>query len=159
MKKQLYLVAALSAAVLSSCNPGRIYSDRVSLAPDMVWDMDNAILLEADIADTNQLYDISLDIRTVDFYPYANMWLFVKTTSPSGVSREDTIECILRDEKGFSTSNRMCFGEVEDYEIPFANAAVFHDTGKFKFQIRHGMRMEKLPFVNEVGMSIDIHKQ
>ncbi len=159
MRKQLYLAAALCAAVMSSCHPGRIYSDRVSLSPDMVWDMDNVLSFEADIADTSQLYDINMEIRTVDFYPTANMWLFIKTISPSGTSREDTLECILRDDKGFTTSDRMCFGEVEDYEIPFVEGVRFQNMGKFKFEVRHGMRMEKLPFVNEIGMSIDIHKQ
>jgi len=159
MRKILLLTAAFVALALASCNKGRVYSDYVSLQPDMVWDMNKVLAFEADIADTSQLYDINMEIRTVDYYPNANMWLFIKTISPSGVAREDTMECILRDEKGFSTSERMCFGELEDYEIPFVKAARFHDVGKFKFEVRHGMRMEKLPFVNEIGMSIDIHKQ
>lgn len=157
MTKKLYIVAALSA-MLSSCGPAKIYSERVSLSPDMVWDMNNILEFDADVQDAGQLYDIMMDIRVVDFYPTANMWLYIKTTSPSGSERMDTLECVLRDEKGFSTSNRMCFGEVEDYEIPFGQAVRFQETGKFKFQVQHGMRIEQLPFVNEVGMSIYKHE-
>lgn len=157
--KRLCLAAAVSL-LIASCNTDRIYLDRQSLAPDMVWDMNNILEFEADVADASQFYDIMLELRTVDYYPTSNMWLYINTVAPSGAVRKDTMECILRDEKGFSTSNRMNIGEVEDYEIPFKlNPVKFQESGRYKFQIQHGMRMEKLPFVNEVGLAIYMHHQ
>lgn len=158
MKKKLFLAAAALSMLMASCNSDRIYVDRVSLEPEMVWDMDNILEFEADVQDPSQLYDLMVELRTVDYYPTANMWLYINTVAPSGTVQKDTVELILRDEKGFSTSNRMCFGELEDYELPFHKAVRFPSAGKYKFQIQHGMRMEKLPFVNEVGLSIHKHR-
>lgn len=148
------------AASVCACNPGRVFQERVSLAPDMVWDMDNVLQFEPVVSDPDSFFDVNIDLRTVDFYPNSNMWLYIRTESPSGNVRVDTLECILRDEKGFSNStSRMAFGEVEDYEIPFQQNVKFPEPGKYKFSIQHGMRMEKLPFVNEVGLIIQKHDQ
>ncbi len=157
MTKKLYIALA-SAAMLSSCHPGRVYNEVYSLSPDMVWDMNNILDFDVEVADSSQLYDIKVDLRTVDYYPTNNMWLFVKTMSPSGSQRIDTMECILRDDKGFSTSGNMSFGELEDYEFTFAEAVKFHEQGVFKIQLQHGMRIEQLPFVNEVGLSVYKHE-
>ena len=155
MTKFTPILAGIVATIISSCYSGRVYNEWVSLGSQMVWDADNIIEFDPQIADTTERYNINVGLRTVDFYPNSNMWLYIKTIAPSGAVRVDTMECILRDEKGFSNSTSSKFGELEDYDFVFKNNVKFAESGQYKFLLQHGMRTEKLPYVNEVGLSIE----
>ncbi|MCQ2253088.1 MAG: gliding motility lipoprotein GldH [Bacteroidales bacterium] len=155
MRKLLAIGCMALSLAMGACNFGSVFSDRKSLGADMVWNMDNVLVFEPSISDTISAYDLVVDLRTVDFYPYSNMWLYITTISPSGRQCKDTMECILRDSKGFSNATgRMNFGELEDYEFPFKQNVRFQEPGQYKFMVQHGMRDSLLPFVNEVGLSI-----
>ncbi len=158
MKTTLTLIMLAIASLVVSCDPGKIYHERITLAPEMTWDKDSLLIYKVDIQDIQTAYDIEIDIRTVDFYQFANMWLFINTISPTGAVQRDTIEYKLRDEKGFSNGHRMAFGEVEDYEFPYKENIKFPAPGVYTFQIQHGMRMGVLPFVDEVGLAVRKHE-
>lgn len=159
MKTRLSLILVAIASLIVACDAGRIYQERRSLSPEMTWDKDSSLTYKVDVLDVETAYDIEIDIRTVDFYQFANLWLFVNTESPTGAVQRDTIEYMLRDEKGFSNGHRMAFGEVEDYDFPFKHNIKFPAPGTYTFQIQHGMRMEILPFVDEVGLTVRKHKE
>jgi len=155
MTKFTPLLAIIVATIVSACYPGRIYNEWVSMGSQMVWDMNNIIEFDPQIADTSERYNINIGLRTVDYYPNSNMWLYIRTVAPSGAERIDTMECVLRDEKGFSNSNSTNFGELEDYDFVFKSNVKFAELGQYKFFLQHGMRAEKLPYVNEVGLNIE----
>ena len=159
MKTTITLILLAIASLVISCDPGRIYQERKTLSPDMTWDKDSLLTYKVDVQDVQTAYDIEIDIRTVDFYQFANLWLFVNTIAPNGAMQRDTVEYKLRDEKGFSNGNRMAFGEVEDYDFPFKQNVKFPAPGTYTIQIQHGMRMEILPFVDEIGLTVRKHKE
>jgi gliding motility-associated lipoprotein GldH len=159
MKTTITLILLALASLVISCDSGRIYQERKTLSPDMTWDKDSLLTYKVDVQDASQSYDIEIDIRTVDFYQFANLWLFVNTIAPNGAMQRDTVEYKLRDEKGFSNGNRMAFGEVEDYDFSFKENVKFPAPGKYTFQIQHGMRMKILPFVDEIGLIVRKHKE
>lgn len=159
MKKTLPIILLTLASLAMSCDTGKIFHERKTLSPEMTWDKDSVLSYNVDIKDVQPSYDIEIDLRTVDFYQYSNMWLFITTASPSGARQADTVEYRLRDDKGFSNGNRMAFGEVEDYEFPFKQNVKFPEPGVYTFSIRHGMRTEVLPFVNEVGLAVRKHAE
>lgn len=148
----LFLTAAFFAV---SCNRGRIYSERIDI-PDMTWDMNNIAKFEVPVEDIDSPYDIKVELRTVDFYQFSNLYLFFRTETPSKKAAADTLECMLYDDKGNSLSNaKMRFGELEDYEFPFKESIKFPEKGVYTFYIQHGMRLEQLPFVKEIGLTVE----
>ena len=159
MKSTLTLILLAFASLVISCDPGRIYQERRTLSPEMTWDKDTLLTYKVDVQDVSVPYDIDIDIRTVDFYQFSNLWLFINTIAPNGAMQRDTVEYKLRDEKGFSNGHRMAFGEVEDYDFTFKANVKFPATGTYTFQIQHGMRMEILPFVDEIGLTVRKHKE
>ena len=159
MKSTLTLILLALASLVISCDPGRIYQERRTLSPEMTWDKDTLLTYNVDVQDVSVPYDIDIDIRTVDFYQFSNLWLFINTIAPNGAMQRDTVEYKLRDEKGFSNGHRMAFGEVEDYDFPFKANVKFPAPGTYTFQIQHGMRMEILPFVDEIGLTVRKHKE
>lgn len=159
MKPTLTLLLLALVSLVISCDPGRIYQERKELAPRMTWDKDSVLTYKVDVKDVQPAYDIEIDLRTVDLYQFANMWLFVNTIAPNGAVQRDTVEFKLRDEKGFLNGNRMAFGELEDYEFMFKENVKFPAPGTYTFQIQHGMRMEILTMVDEVGLTVRKHKE
>ncbi|MBR4266204.1 MAG: gliding motility lipoprotein GldH [Bacteroidales bacterium] len=153
--KRILLFLSLICLVSISCNPNRIYSKQVEI-PQMTWDMNEPASFEVNIDDENVNYDITIDLRAVDFYQFSNLWLYIVTEAPNNAVKADTMECILYDEKGFSEStNKLRFGELEDYEFKFKENIKFATKGVYKFTIQHGMRIEKLPYINEIGLTIE----
>ncbi len=155
--KRLLLFSSLITILAASCNSDRIYREWEEI-PSMTWEYDKPAKFEANIEDESISYDIQIELRAVDFYPYSNLWLYIETEAPNSLKTTDTLECILYDEKGFSEStNKMRFGEVEDYEFKFKQNIKFSTKGIYKFSIQHGMRIDKLPYVNEIGLTIEKH--
>ena len=156
MKIRIHFVALLLLLLVVSCNPNRVFVERVTI-PDMIWDMDSVVNISVPVEDPSQVYDIKIAIRSNVYFQSRNLWLFINTYSPEHVVEADTLECILADEQGNTTGDPAL--DIIDYEIPFKMGARFPSAGKYRFAIQHGMRMEKLPCIDEIGIIIDKHPQ
>ncbi len=156
MKIRIHFVALLLLMLVVSCNPNRVFVERVTI-PDMIWDMDSVVNITVPVEDPSQVYDIKIAIRSNVYFQSRNLWLFINTYSPEHVVEADTLECILADEQGNTTGDPAL--DIIDYEIPFKMGARFPSAGKYRFAIQHGMRMEKLPCIDEIGIIIDKHPQ
>ena len=89
MKPTLTIILLALVSLVISCDPGRIYQERKSLSPEMTWDKDTLLTYKVDVQDIQTAYDIEIDIRTVDFYQFSNLWLYINTISPTGVMQKD----------------------------------------------------------------------
>lgn len=152
MNKILYviLILALSLSIFS-CKSKTVYNESIEI-PDFSWDMNNLAKFEPTIDSLNIPYDILLKIRHAHLYPSSNLWLFISTTSPSGKMQVDTFECLLADETGEWFGDGA--GDIWDVEIPYQQNIAFSEQGKYLITIQHGMRMEKLPLIMEIGLCI-----
>lgn len=148
------IVPIVLSAVLffSSCDSKRIFDDNVEI-PDNVWSVDNVVKLEVDITDTITPANFYINVRNVEGYPYSNLQLFIKTTFPNSQFSVDTLECILADEKGQWLGNGM--GDIYDNQIPFKRNVRFPVTGKYIFELQHGMRVKDLPLIMDVGLRVE----
>ncbi len=121
-----------------------------------VWDKDSLITITLNVEDATQPCDIDIDLRTGTLYPASNLWLFINTQSPDNILERDTLQCILQDESGNSFGETS--GELCDYYIPWKKNVRFPKNGEYKFTLQHGMRIERLPFVLEIGLRIQPHQ-
>lgn len=137
---------------LSSCDSKRIFDDNVEI-PKMVWNVDSIVKLEVDIADTVIPTNFYVNVRNSEGYPYSNLYLFIKTKFPNGQQSNDTLECMLADEKGQWLGNGM--GDIYDNQIPFKRNVRFPVPGKYIFELQHGMRTSNLPLIIDVGLRIE----
>ena len=141
---------------LTSCNPGISYTDSEKI-PGYVWNASNIISFEVPVSDTINTFDINLIIRTDNSYPYRNLFLFIRTTSPEETSIIDTIEYFLADEKGNWHGSGL--GDVNDLSVPFKTNILFPDEGTYTFNIQHGMRDQNLDGVTDIGIQIRKRKK
>ena len=153
LSKNLILFVLLP--IMFSCNLNQVYEKNIDI-PDGIWDMDNKLSFDVSIIDTLSSHNISVNIRHTTFYPYQNLFLFISTTSPSGAAIRDTFECILADDKGKWLGSGM--GDIWDNKILFKRSVRFPYSGTYNFEIEQAMRRSKLPFVMDVGITVELSK-
>ncbi len=135
-----------------SCNRDKVYFSESKEIPSHSWENTNAVVLEFDVTDTVALYDFLIDIRHGTQYPFSNLFLFTEMTFPNGKMATDTIECQLADERGEWLGSGG--GSIFEASFIFKERKKFPITGKYKFEIRHGMRETSLEGICDAGLRI-----
>ncbi|MBL4585952.1 MAG: gliding motility lipoprotein GldH [Flavobacteriales bacterium] len=125
--------------------------------PNKNWEREHTIRFDVQVEDTMKGYDFYIDLRNEGTYPYANIYMFVNTTFPSGKTARDTVECMLADHTGKWLGKGL--GDIWDNHILFKKNIRFPNTGIYSFEFEQGMRMEKLPAILDVGISIEDHSK
>lgn len=140
------------ALFFSSCDTSRIYEENQTI-PDNVWASDNVLKFTVDIVDTIAPTNFYVNVRNADGYPYSNLFVFVKTIFPNNKISKDTLECVLADDKGQWLGSGM--GDIYDNQIPFKQHVRFPISGTYTFEIQHGMRVDKIPLIMDMGLRIE----
>ena len=148
----LYFIFIFS---LSSCDPDRVYEKNIEIT-DAVWDQQEKASFEVVISDTITPHNFYVNVRNADSYPYSNMYMFITTVFPDQKFSRDTLECILADETGKWLGNGA--GDIWDNQILFKRGVRFPATGKYVFTMEQAMRIDRLPFIMDVGLRIEKQK-
>ena len=155
----LILLVNLLGFILTSCNNKTVYSKYENIPDDKGWGKDQQIKFEAEIEDTKIPYNVFINVRNADSYPYRNLFLFLETKYPDGNSKIDTLEVLLADEKGHWLGKGA--GDLWDNTIPFKRNAKFPVAGKYTFTFMQAMRIgnknyiDPLPLIMDIGITID----
>lgn len=92
-------------------------------------------------------------IRTGSVYPYRNIYLFVTASTPDGKTITDTLQYDLADEKGNWYGKG--FGDIHALNLPYKTNVYFPLKGTYMFKIQHGMRIENLTGVYDIGLKVE----
>lgn len=156
--KVLFLVVALiSIFGFSRCHSGIIYESYHKL-DEARWNQDSTIVFSPRIKNITDPVDIDLRIRNSNDYMYSNLWLFIKTETPSGNVYKDTIEVPMADHKGKWLGKGL--GDTFELNYPYKLNRQLPDTGVYKIEIIQGMRSEKgyIEGIRDIGLRIDLTK-
>ncbi len=146
------LILILSLVFMSSCNTDVVFTGSVDMK-DNIWELTNIPVYSVPVTDTVSGNDIFFTIRTGSAYPFRNIYLFVTTTSPDGKSITDTLQYYLADEKGNWYGKGL--GDINEMKLPYKSNVYFPVTGTYHFKIQHGMRIENLKDIYDVGLRIE----
>lgn len=151
-KRYLLSLLLTSFVLIISCNNSIVFTDSTPM-PGRTWDLMNITSFRVPVDDTLSSNDVTFTIRSGSAYPFRNIYLFVKTTSPDGRSLTDTLEYFLADEKGKWYGRG--FADVHELNLPYKSNVFFPRKGIYQFNIQHGMRKEKLEGVYDIGLRIE----
>ncbi|HRW62285.1 MAG TPA: gliding motility lipoprotein GldH, partial [Bacteroidales bacterium] len=98
-KQFLLLIFLLSILSLVSCDKNRVFETNIEM-PSYIWNKDSVLIFHVDIIDTISSNNMYLNVRNTSQYAYQNLFVFLQTTSPAGLSLKDTLECYLADDRG-----------------------------------------------------------
>ena len=79
------------------------------------------------------------------------------TTSPDGKNLTDTLHYDLADEKGKWYGRG--FGDVHELNLPYKSNVFFPRKGTYEFKVQHGMRIENLKGIFDIGLRIEKYKK
>ncbi|MDR0547508.1 MAG: gliding motility lipoprotein GldH [Dysgonamonadaceae bacterium] len=115
------------------------------------WQQSEIVRFEAPVSDASKLYNLFIEIRNNNQYPFANLWLFIDVRMPDGTVRSDTIEIPLADVYGKWLGNG-----IGTYSLSYLykEKIQYPDTGTYVYTIRQGMRSEVLNGISEVGLRV-----
>jgi len=158
MKNNIYfsfLIFILTLSLLPSCKNNIVSSDSKEIEGE-VWNVNQLIELEANLIDTQNNFNLFIDINVKEDFLTNNLWLFISTKSPSGNVQNDTLMFYITDEKGKWFGNKS--GDIIKNKFLYKSNIKFPEAGIYSFQINHGMRENDLPKVVSVGISVEDYK-
>lgn len=145
-----FILLLLVSSFLFSCTNKAIY-DRYQAIENISWEKEKEYYFTFQIDDTTAPYDIFLEVRNNNLYPYQNLWLFYQEELPIGPVVRDTIECMLADEYGKWHGSGI---SLYQSTFPIRENYIFPHTGQYTFSFRQGMRNDSLRGIQEIGLRI-----
>jgi gliding motility-associated lipoprotein GldH len=133
-----------------SCSHSEIFFEYHSFGKDG-WDRNNAAVYHINIDNTTDLFDVSLEIRNNNDYPFRNIWLFVDFQTPGGNVRTDTVGMDLADVYGKWHGKGI---SLYSLTVPYETSVRFLQKGTYTYSVRQGMRENPLKGISDIGLKI-----
>jgi len=145
-----------------SCAKPTIYNKYKSLNNNK-WAINKPVDFLVDVKDSLKTYNIFINIRNNNQYPYSNIFLVVSTYFDNTISEIDTLEYKMADVSGKWLGTG--FDGVKENKLVFKINYKFPRKGNYKYSIIHANRKngnlkgdEFLKGITDVGLSIENYK-
>lgn len=134
-----------------SCKHDVLY-DQYQIIENTVWEKGKEYYFTFMVDDISVPYDLTLEIRNNNQYPYQNLWLFCGEERPVGALKRDTIECALADDFGKWYGQGISLFQLS---IPVKKNYYFTHKGQYTFSFSQGMRNDQLKGIQELGFRVN----
>lgn len=142
---------------LFSCDKKRVFDEYQSVGKS--WDKDSVVSFDLPKLDPKKYYNLFVNIRDNNDYPYNNLFLIVALEQPNKVTLVDTLEYQMANEDGTLLGDG--FTDVKESKLVYKEHMKFK-PGAYKVHIRHAVRqtgkvegVKKLDGITEVGFRIE----
>jgi gliding motility-associated lipoprotein GldH len=151
MKRHFLHIILFSMYIIClSCTKPIYYEQYQTI--DNPWNKNKEYFFTCEIEDHTVFYNISINIRNNNLYPYQNLWLFYTEEQPENLILRDTIECMLADNYGKWIGSGI---SIHHLNIPIRTQYKFPRKGLYTFTIRQGMREDRLKGIEQLGLRIE----
>jgi gliding motility-associated lipoprotein GldH len=164
MNKFFRMMAVGALLVAASCEPMKMDTYEKNLeVPGHEWAYNYKPAFEVTLqpADTAYLYNIYVNIRHKDAYPYSNIYLLINTQFPGEQPVSQRVELPLADMSGKwlgsgpdgVKANKL--DDIYEHRIPIQTKAILNKPGTYKFTFEQNMRQNPLPDIMNVGLRVE----
>ena len=153
--KSWWVIGAM-ALLATACSNDVVFQADVPV-PEGAWNKGFTPEFAFDITDTVSKHDVYIDLRHTGDYPFSNLYLFVDLTGPNGRSARDTVECLLADPTGrwLGKGTGFVFADRRQAKVLYKLGNRFPAVGRYTMKLEQAMRMDPLPAVIDVGVSVE----
>ncbi len=137
---------------LISCDKNRVFDQNVKI-PEGKWDKKNVIKFNVNISDTASSHNIYINLRNGSKYQYSNIFVFITTHAPNGVSVRDTFEITLADVRGKWLGRGV--GNAMSNQVLYLRNIRFPYRGIYVFDIEQAMWNAELAQILDVGLRVE----
>jgi gliding motility-associated lipoprotein GldH len=135
---------------LSACSHHEFFFEFHSIH-NANWQREEPATFSFDVKDSLSVYEIWVEVRNDNNYPYRNIWLFIDYQTPEGKFRTDTINADLADVYGKWHGKGL---SLHTLSIPYDKSVRFSSGGVHTWSIRQGMRENPLKGISDIGLKI-----
>ncbi|MBQ0015879.1 MAG: gliding motility lipoprotein GldH [Bacteroidales bacterium] len=153
MTRNLFYTLLLLPAILLTACDSEVYYDETEAINELGWNLSDTAQFDIPITDSLQVYNIFVDLRISNSYPYSNSFLFVTTTFPDGSCAADTLECPLASPDGQWLGKSSA--RYIDNRYYLKRQVVFPYTGTYHIDITHGMRDTVIRGIKDIGIRLE----
>jgi len=146
------LLLLLVASIYIACNKQTLYYSFQSI-PTQGWSQKDTLNFEIQISDSTTFYNLFVEIRNRNNYPYQNLPLLLQYFVPQNKkARTDTLNLTLADKEGAWKGSG--WGGLYQIESP-ARKIRIDKAGKYRIKIISLLPDTLLPGINDVGIKIE----
>jgi gliding motility-associated lipoprotein GldH len=150
--KKTFILLLLMITATVSCDSNRVFEEHTAM-PKGVWNVRTPVLFNVGISDLVARYNIYLNVRNGQEYPYSNLFMFMSTTFPDGHVSRDTVELTLADYDGRWLGSGM--GSVKFSKFLFQKGVQFKQAGKYRVNLEQAMRVNDLKGIYDIGLRLE----
>ena len=141
-----------------SCDEKRVFDEYKGL--NGTWEKDSIIRFTFNQNDTIHPYNLFLNIRNNNDYPFSNLFLTVTMKQPDSLVKIDTLEYAMANADGSLMGEG--FSDVKESKLWYQENFVFKQKGEYTIEIQQALRetgsvsgVEELKGVTDVGFRIE----
>ncbi len=157
----LLLIPVFALMFFASCDKERVFDQYASVGS--AWHKDSIVTFDLPQVDTTKTYNLFVNTRSNDAYPYNNLFLIVQMDHPNRLTTVDTLEYMMADEEGRLLGEG--FSDIKESKL-FYKENVRFKSGEYSVHIKHAVRetgkvqgVATLEGITEVGFRIEYAQQ
>ncbi len=158
MKPTSSILFILITFLLVSCDEKRVFDEYKSVGN--AWNKDSIVSFDLPKLETSKPYNLYLNLRNNEDYPFNNIFLLVSLENPDGLTKVDTLEYAMANNDG--TLLGEGFTDTKESKLFFKENQIFNKKGQYKVRIQQAVRQngkvkgeKELNGVTEVGFRIE----
>ena len=151
MRSLLFVVLV---TFLFSCDDASFYTKSYSFNNN-TWERSVKPKFIVEIKDTKHLYDFIVTLRTSTSYKYNNLWIFLNTSPPNGLSVREPFEIKTCYPDGSWIGKKT--GSIVEHTLIFKRRKV-PSRGKYKFILEQGITQKLIDEVLDISFEVKLVK-
>ena len=152
------LVLILVAISIVSCDEKRVFDEYKSVGS--AWNKDSIVSFKLPKLDANKKYNLFVNVRDNNDFPYNNLFLIVSLEQPNKKVKVDTLEYQMAEPDGTLLGDG--FTDVKENKLFYKQNESFSQKGDYKIKIQQAVRQtgkivgdKELKGITEVGFRIE----
>jgi gliding motility-associated lipoprotein GldH len=146
-----WLLISMICMTFYACNDHVLFQERKEI-PDMIWNYSNPLEFSTQIAETDRLFDIYLDIEHTRDFSYGNLYTGLSVVSPGGDTTFTRISIDLADKMGQWLGT--CKGTECSSQFLIADSYNFGKAGNNLLILEQYSREEDLQGIKSIELTI-----
>ena len=143
---------------LISCDQKRVFDEYQSVGKS--WHKDSIVSFDLPELDPKKAYNLYVNVRDNDDYPFNNLFLIVSLEQPNKQIKVDTLEYQMTNPDG--TLLGEGFTDIKENKLFYKDKVSFTQKGLYKIHIKHALRqtgkiegVTSLNGISDVGFRIE----
>jgi gliding motility-associated lipoprotein GldH len=158
MKIKNSILFILIVLLVISCDKKRVFDEYKSVGK--TWHKDSIVTFELPKLDPKKNFNLYVNVRDNDNYPFNNLFLIVSLEQPNRTIKVDTLEYQMTNPDGTLLGDG--FSDIKESKLFYKDKVNFTKKGIYKVHIQQATRqtgkiegVTALPGITDVGFRIE----